>query len=145
MFLYFYGDKPQVSTNFKTKTVTRFFTGIILHFANSFSWRITTLILTVFLALTVFTSCGDCPEPHEEEVKSDFAKYRPSCKLISAIGTENSPPCFYWTVKYERLIGNLTSTKTEYWQYCCSDIFDNKQIIKVRKDSISNSEPIQQE
>ena len=99
-----------------------------------------TLISLLFTALTTLTSC--CPEPDAEKVKDDFIKYRPDFKFILATNIENSPPCYYWDIIYSKKIGARDTTEIESWQYCCSDIFDSKQSIRIQKAGTTDFEPL---
>ena len=91
--------------------------------------------MRLFFSLTlianfILTGCGGCPEPVKEKVLDDFNSKHPNAKLLKLKNTENSPPCFYWNLVYVL----KEDTIDEYWQYCCSDIFDSNQKLRILKN-----------
>ena len=67
--------------------------------------------------LVVQLSCT-CSEPDSEYVTNDFKKSFPNHELMSIKNIENSPPCFYWKVRYKK---RNDSVRQEVWQYCDND------------------------
>ena len=70
-----------------------------------------------FIILTFIIFGCTCLEPDQDYIKNDFIKYYPDYRLVSIKNTENSPPVFYWEIKYELKNQTKSELNIETWQY----------------------------